>query len=57
MLSTLASAAGLAKAKKKFRFDVIFSLEDLKNSTFVSGVIFAKVRLKDGGNFSVISER
>lgn len=57
MLSSLATAAGLSRPKKKFHFDVSFTLEELKNLTFLTGAIFAKVRLRDGGTFSVISNR
>jgi hypothetical protein len=53
---TLASAAGL-KSRKKFHFEVAFKLEDLSNCTYVSGVLFAKIRLKDGGHFSHSSRR
>ena len=56
MLNSLATAAGLSKMKKKFHFDVVFSLEELLNCTYVTGVIFAKIRLKDGGTFSETSE-
>lgn len=57
MLSSLATAAGLTRTKKKFHFDVNFLLEELLNCTYLTGAIFAKVRLRDGGTFSVISER
>ncbi len=58
MLSSLASAAGLlTRQKKKFHFDVTFCLQDLLNCTYVTGVLFAKLRLKDGGNYSEISRR
>ncbi|GFO45559.1 protein fam102a-like [Plakobranchus ocellatus] len=43
--------------KKKFKFQVQLSLEELASVPFVSGVLFAKVRLNDGGNFSDISPR
>lgn len=55
MLS-LSSLAGL-RSKKKFHFDVSFSLQDLVNCTYVTGVIFTKLRLKDGGNFTEVSRR
>lgn len=57
MLSSLATAAGLSRPRKKFHFDVNFLLEELLNCTYLSGAIFAKIRLRDGGTFSVISER
>lgn len=56
MLSSLATAAGL-RPKKKFHFDVNFLLEELLNCTYLTGVIFAKIRLRDGGAFSAISNR
>lgn len=57
VLSSLATAAGLSRPKKKFHFDVIFTLEELKNLTFLTGAIFSKIRLRDGGAFSVLSNR
>lgn len=57
MWSTLASAAGLTRPKKKFHFNVSFSLQELRNCTYVSGLMFAKVRLKNGGSFSAHSDR
>lgn len=57
MLSSLASAAGLSRPKKKFHFEVSFSLEELLHCTYVAGVIFSKIRLRDGGSFSEISNR
>lgn len=57
MWNTFANAAGLGRPKKKFHFDVTFCLQDLRNCTYVSGVIFAKIRLKSGGSFSVHSDR
>ena len=53
---TLATAAGL-RTRKKFHFDVSFSLMDLINCTYISGVLFAKARLKDGGSFIEVSRR
>ena len=53
---TLASAAGL-RPRKKFHFEVVFNLQDLLNCTYVSGVLFAKIRLKEGGHFSHASQR
>ena len=45
---TLANAAGL-RPRKKFHFKVVFKLQELLNCTYVSGVLFAKIRLKEGG--------
>lgn len=53
---TLANAAGL-RSRKKFHFEVVFKLQDLLNCTYVSGVLFAKIRLKEGGHFSHSSQR
>jgi len=52
MLNSLASAAGLSRPKKKFHFDVSFTLEKLLNCTYVAGQIFAKIRLVDAGNYN-----
>ncbi len=57
MLSNLASAAGLTRPKKKFQFDVTFCLQDLRNCTYVTGVLFAKLRLIDGGSYTELSRR
>jgi len=46
MLSLSQTLAGL-RSKKKFHFDVSFTLQDLVNCTYVTGVIFAKLRLKE----------
>lgn len=35
--------------KKKFKFKVDFDLEELSSVPFVNGVLFCKVRLRDGG--------
>lgn len=43
--------------KKKYKFQVELCLEELAAVPFVNAVLFAKVRLLDGGNFSVISAR
>ena len=42
--------------KKKFKFKVVFELDDLSSVPFVNGVLFCKVRLIDGG-FSAESSR
>lgn len=57
MLSSLATAAGLSRPKKKFHFDVKVQLEELLNCTFLSGDVFAKIRLREGGTFSAVSNR
>ena len=54
---TLASAAGLRGGRKKFHFDVSFSIQALLNCTYVTGVLFAKLRLKDGGSYVGASTR
>ncbi|XP_032425250.1 early estrogen-induced gene 1 protein [Xiphophorus hellerii] len=43
--------------KKKFKFQVHFVLEELAAVPFVNGVLFCKVRLVDGGDFSISSSR
>jgi len=43
--------------KKKYKFQVELFLEELTAVPFVSAVLFAKVRLLDGGNFSETSTR
>lgn len=43
--------------KKKYKFQVQLCLEELAAVPFVNAVLFAKVRLLDGGNFSEISTR
>ena len=45
------------RTKKKFHFTTTFCLQNLVNCTYVSGLIFAKIRLKDGGSFSDFSHR
>ncbi|XP_033732148.1 protein FAM102A-like isoform X2 [Pecten maximus] len=43
--------------KKRFKFHVNFCIEELSSVPFVSGILFAKIRLLDGGNFAGQSER
>lgn len=43
--------------KKKFKFDVNFKLNELSSVPFVSGVLFAKMRLLEGGSFTSYSTR
>lgn len=43
--------------KKKFKFHVDFLLADLSDVPFVNAVLFAKVRLLDGGSFCELSPR
>lgn len=43
--------------KKKFKFQVHFTLEELAAVPFVNGVLFCKVRLVDGGDFTASSSR
>ncbi|XP_060597584.1 early estrogen-induced gene 1 protein-like [Ruditapes philippinarum] len=42
--------------KKKYKFHVTFDLEELSSVPFVSGILFAKIRLLEGG-FSEVSNR
>ncbi|KAK3796991.1 hypothetical protein RRG08_055049 [Elysia crispata] len=53
----LATMIPFMSKKKKFKFQVQLSLEELASVPFVSGVLFAKVRLNDGGSFTDISPR
>ncbi|MEQ2275512.1 hypothetical protein XENORESO_004463 [Xenotaenia resolanae] len=43
--------------KKKFKFQVHFTLEELTAVPFVNGVLFCKIRLVDGGDFVNLSSR
>ncbi|KAL4609324.1 protein FAM102A isoform X2 [Arapaima gigas] len=43
--------------KKKFRFQISFTLEELTAVPFVNGVLFCKIRLLDGGDFTCASSR
>lgn len=43
--------------KKRYKFNVTFGLEELTSVPFLSGMLFAKVRLLDGGNFCETSTR
>ncbi|XP_069025093.1 early estrogen-induced gene 1 protein-like [Embiotoca jacksoni] len=43
--------------KKKFKFQVHFTLEELTAVPFVNGVLFCKIRLIDGGDFTILSSR
>lgn len=43
--------------KKRYKFTVNLCLEDLTAVPFVNAVLFAKIRLLDGGNFSDTSSR
>ena len=52
-----ASLSNPLRSKKKFHFDVTLNLHELQNCTFVSGVLFAKLQLKDGGSFNGTSDR
>ncbi|GAB6021974.1 hypothetical protein CHUAL_006134 [Chamberlinius hualienensis] len=43
--------------KKKYKFQVNFRVEELSAVPFVNAVLFAKIRLLDGGTFTEISSR
>lgn len=43
--------------KKKYKFSVDFHLDELDKVPFLNAVLFAKVRLLDGGTFQEISKR
>ena len=38
--------------KKRFKFEVDFEVEELSSVPLVSGALFVKVRLLDGGSFT-----
>lgn len=61
-LNNLTSSIGASlpnplRSKKKYHFDVTLTLQELENCTFVSGVLYAKLQLKDGGTFNGSSHR
>ncbi|KAG1968751.1 protein FAM102A [Pimephales promelas] len=43
--------------KKKFKFQTHVTLEELTSVPFVNGVLFCKIRLLDGGDFTSVSSR
>lgn len=43
--------------KKKYKFTVELNLEELVEVPFVNAVLFAKIRLLDGGSFQEHSSR
>ena len=43
--------------KKRYKFNVTFGLEELTSVPFLSGMLFAKIRLLEGGTFSEQSTR
>lgn len=43
--------------KKKYKFTVELCLEEITAVPFLNGVLFAKVRLLDGGSFMETSSR
>ncbi|XP_015681044.2 protein FAM102A-like [Protobothrops mucrosquamatus] len=43
--------------KKKFKFQISFTLEELTAVPFVNGMLFCKIRLLDGGDFVTLSSR
>ena len=43
--------------KKRYKFNVSLDVEELSSVPFVSGILFAKLRLLDGGNFNEQSDR
>ncbi|XP_060526209.1 uncharacterized protein LOC132701918 isoform X2 [Cylas formicarius] len=52
-----ANMASFMTKKKKYKFQVDICLEELMEVPFVSAVLFAKLRLLDGGNFQDHSSR
>lgn len=55
-LRTSTAMSFILMRKKRFKFRVDFDLEELSSVPFVNGVLFCKVRLRDGG-FAVESSR
>ena len=51
------SMASFMTKKKKYKFQVEISLEELLEVPFVLAVLFAKLRLLDGGSFQDHSRR
>uniref|UniRef100_A0A4W4DZM7 C2 NT-type domain-containing protein n=1 Tax=Electrophorus electricus TaxID=8005 RepID=A0A4W4DZM7_ELEEL len=43
--------------KKKFKFQVHFTLEELTAVPFINGMLFCKIRLLEGGDFAISSSR
>lgn len=43
--------------KKKYKFSVKVELEGMSSVPFINGVLYAKARLMDGGNFVQTSQR
>lgn len=43
--------------KKKFKFHVHFTLEELTAVPFINGMLFCKIRLLEGGDFVISSSR
>ncbi|KAI0218392.1 C2 NT-type domain-containing protein [Lamellibrachia satsuma] len=43
--------------KKRFKFQVLFEVAELSSVPFVNGVLYAKVRLLDGGSFTEFTSR
>lgn len=54
---THSAAMAFMLKKKRYKFQVELFLEELNAVTFPSAVLFAKLRLLDGGNFCEISSR
>lgn len=57
-MTLLGSAPGMAfmMKKKKYKFEVDLNLEEMIEVPFLNAVLFAKIRLLDGG-FQEISNR
>ncbi|XP_053380833.1 protein FAM102A-like isoform X2 [Mercenaria mercenaria] len=55
-LSVAHNMMSFMSRKKKYKFHVTFDLEELSSVPFVSGILFAKIRLLEGG-FSELSGR
>lgn len=55
--SAVVGMASFMTKKKKYKFQVDICLEELLEVPFISAVLFAKLRLLDGGSFQDHSSR
>lgn len=55
--SVITDMVSFMSKKKRYKFNVNFKLDELSSVPFVSGILFAKVRLQDGGNYTHLSSR
>ena len=55
--TSTASAMSFMVKKKRFKFQVQFEVQELSSVPYVNAMLFCKVRLLDGGNFTEFSSR